>query len=566
IGVTKTFSSAINAPSGNFTGTTNQFVLGTTNTTTISATAPAASAVYTIPDVGTVASFVMTAGSQTVNGAKTFGSAITAPSGTFTNTTNQFVLGTTNTTTVNATAPVASVVYTIPDTGANSSFIMTDGTQTINGATTFASGIAITATSSQIVLGGATTTTINAFAPAANRQYNLVDAGGNANIILSLGTQTIGGAKTFTSTINTPAVNNTSGTLTLQTTTSGDVTINPASGQVNVPSTINKASGTLTIQTSSAGDISLSPSTGNLNVPTTVRRTGAMTITTLTSGDITLTAASGTVNINASTATKLSGTLSVAATTNQIVLGTTNTTTITSPAPAASRTYTIPDTAANSSFVMTDLAQTLNGVKTFSSGIPITATTNQLVLGGATTTTISATAPAVSAVYTIPDVGTAANFVLTAGTQTINGAKTFGSAINAPSGNFTGTTNQFVLGTTNTTTISATAPAASAVYTIVDVGTSANFVMTAGTQTINGAKTFGSAISAPSASFTATTNQLILGSLKNITITAPAPAASGVYTIPDVGTTASFVMTAGNQTIAGTKTFSGTINMSALTV
>lgn len=54
------------------------------------------------------------------------------------------------------------------------------------------------------------------------------------------------------------------------------------------------------------------------------------------------------------------------------------------------------------------------------------------------------------------------------------------------------------------------------------------------------------------------TNQLVLGSTANtVTITSPAPAAARVYTIPDAGGAASFVMTAGNQTIAGVQTFSG---------
>lgn len=58
-----------------------------------------------------------------------------------TNTTNQLVLGTTNTVTINSVAPVASRSYTIPDTGANSSFVMTDGNQTINGTKTFSTPI-----------------------------------------------------------------------------------------------------------------------------------------------------------------------------------------------------------------------------------------------------------------------------------------------------------------------------------------------------------------------------------------------------------------------------------------
>jgi hypothetical protein len=57
--------------------TSNQLILGTTNTVTISATAPASSQTYTIPDPGGAASFVMTAGTQTIAGAKTFSGAAT---------------------------------------------------------------------------------------------------------------------------------------------------------------------------------------------------------------------------------------------------------------------------------------------------------------------------------------------------------------------------------------------------------------------------------------------------------------------------------------------------------
>lgn len=62
-------------------------------------------------------------------------------------------------------------------------------------------------------------------------------------------------------------------------------------------------------------------------------------------------------------------TVTASAIINQLVLGITNTVTITSPAPAAPRVYTIPDVLGPASFVMTAGAQTIGGVKTFSSGI-----------------------------------------------------------------------------------------------------------------------------------------------------------------------------------------------------
>ncbi len=123
------------------------------------------------------------------------------------------------------------------------------------------------------------------------------------------------------------------------------------------------------------------------------------------------------------------------------------------------------------------------------------------------------------------------------------------------------TSGQIILGTTNTTTISATAPASSITVTIPDTGGAASFVMTAGTQTIAGATTFSSGVT-----ISATTNQLVLGVTHTVTITSPAPSASRTYTIPDAGGAASFVMTAGAQTIAGATTFSGGIVMSGATI
>jgi len=127
------------------------------------------------------------------------------------------------------------------------------------------------------------------------------------------------------------------------------------------------------------------------------------------------------------------------------------------------------------------------------------------------------------------------------------------------------TSNQLILGTTNTTTISATAPASSAVYTIPDVGTTANFVMSAGTQTIAGAKTLSSALT-----ITPTSNQLVLGgagSTNTVTISAGTPGtASRTWTIPDITGNGTFAALEGTQTFSGAKTFSATLTMSGATI
>lgn len=84
--------------------------------------------------------------------------------------------------------------------------------------------------------------------------------------------------------------------------------------------------------------------------------------------------------------------------------------------------------------------------------------------------------------YTIPDAGTlSADFVLTAGSQIVTGAKTFASSA-------------LLLqeaGSTDVVTIAVASLGAGRTYTVPDAGGAASFVMTEGTQTINGSKTFG---------------------------------------------------------------------------
>jgi len=91
----------------------------------------------------------------------------------------------------------------------------------------------------------------------------------------------------------------------------------------------------------------------------------ATPLLTTTSGDLTIIPSGSNLILSSSKQ------LQLAATTNQIRLGTTNTTTISATAPASSRTYTVPDSGANSSFVMSDGTQTINGAKTFTGTITI---------------------------------------------------------------------------------------------------------------------------------------------------------------------------------------------------
>lgn len=232
--------------------------------------------------------------------------------------------------------------------------------------------------------------------------------------------------------------------------------------------------------------------------------------------------------------------MTITPTSNQLVLGTTRTVTLTAPTPATtSRTWTIPDISANATFAALEGAQTITGTKTFAS--------SSLLLqeaGGTDTITIAIAALATSRTYTMPDAGTNASFVMTEGTQTINGSKTFGSSITAPAATLTNTTNQLVLGVTNTTTISATAPTTSRTVTIPDPGAAASFVLTESAQTINGAKTFASSALKLQEN----------GGADVATIAVASLAANRTYTVIDAGASASFVMTESTQTLNGQTT------------
>jgi hypothetical protein len=121
-------------------------------------------------------------------------------------------------------------------------------------------------------------------------------------------------------------------------------------------------------------------------------------------------------------------------------------------------------------------------------------------------------------------------------------------------------------------------------YTIPEVSGDADFVMTAGTQSIAGAKTlsglltasagiattdgdFGSSGTAGSVDIfpgTASKGKISITAADSaddytLTIVNASLAAARTYTIPDAGAAASFVMTAGAQIIAGIKTFSAAI-------
>lgn len=171
--------------------------------------------------------------------------------------------------------------------------------------------------------------------------------------------------------------------------------------------------------------------------------------------------------------------------------------------------------------------QTITGKKTLTDSFILQSSSNQLQLRtGEFGNTIFITTPAIfgNRTYTVPDVGTGCAFVLTAGPQTISGLKDF--------------TIRPTFSGTNVALVSETIDS----------------VYKTGNQIISGNKVFTTGLTIQTA-----TNQLIFktGDFGNsASITAPTISTNRIFTLPDIGTSAAFVVTAGVQTIGGAKNFS----------
>lgn len=270
------------------------------------------------------------------------------------------------------------------------------------------------------------------------------------------------------------------------------------------------------------------------------------------------------LTIDSSQNATFQGTIASVLTSNQIILGTTRTVTLSATQPAStSRTVTFPDLSGDYSIVGngTGLQQTLNTGYTFTVQLKVTPVTNQLVLGTTNTTTISATAPAASRVYTIPDAGGAANFLLSGSGQIVN-ADINASAAIALSKLATLTTARALQSNSSTGFIEVSA------VTNTELGYVSGVTSAIQTQ-LNGkastsSPTFSGTITAANAALTDTSNQLVLGTTRTATLTAPTPATSSrVYTFPDLTGDYSVVATIGTQTISGAKTFSTSVTMSS---
>jgi hypothetical protein len=247
-----------------------------------------------------------------------------------------------------------------------------DDSLTLNAPTTVSGQLEIKAADS----AGNTVTTITNASQAAARTYTIPDAGASANFVMSEGAATINGSKTFGSPV---IYNNATG-----------ITAFATGGQASATALTAENNNVTTVAT--AGDsVKLPAAAAGLKI--TVKNSGAaaLDIFPASSDSIDALAADLAVRIqpgSVATFSAIDATVwesSVDASVT-LVAPTTNTgqleikaadsagntvTTITNASQAAARTYTIPDAGASANFVMSEGAASINGAKTFSTAVTV---------------------------------------------------------------------------------------------------------------------------------------------------------------------------------------------------
>jgi hypothetical protein len=153
--------------------------------------------------------------------------------------------------------------------------------------------------------------------------------------------------------------------------------------------------------------------------------------------------------------------------------------------------------------------------------------------------------------------------VLTAIAQTIGGSKTFVNAINAP--NLTGSnTGDVTLINVSSSSNAAGATLFGQVLNLNVANATFPGVLSASTQTIGGSKTFVNAITAPNISGT-NTGDVVLTTLGGSPNTAGASLSGQVLTLQPANASNPGLLSAGTQTIAGAKTFPSGVTTPSVT-
>lgn len=404
-------SGAIEIPVGSVTidKTTNQLILGTTHTTTITAPAPSASRVYTIPDAGGTASFLMSGSGQIVNAdisataaiALSKLAALTTARALQSNASTGFIeVSSVTNTELGYLSGVTSAIQT-----QFAGVVHLAGTETITGAKSFSAGVGITLLNQSAL--------------------EFVDGAGTHGMIFQA-------PSTFTSSLSyllpasPPAVN-------------GAVMSSTTGGTMSWASIIGVANGGTGVGTLAAHGVLIGNGTGNVTVSST-GSSGQVLTSNGASADPTFQTLVGTGTVNSGTQFQLA----YYATSTNAVSGLTL---ITASRALASDTNGLPvasaTTASELGFVsgVTSAIQTQLNAKaplaspTFTGtltvpNVAITDTTNQMVLGTTRTVTITAPTPATtSRTWTIPDITGNGTFAALEGTQTFSGTKTFSAEV-----------------------------------------------------------------------------------------------------------------------------------------
>ncbi|HYF51304.1 MAG TPA: hypothetical protein VEJ63_17955 [Planctomycetota bacterium] len=337
-------------------------------------------------------------------------------------------------------------------------------------ATGAASTLTVRGPSNQLVLGAAgSQTTISALAQTANRTLSVPVLTAN-DTISTLGlAQTVTGVKTFSannvhSGTNTFSGNNNSFSGTGNTfanalairPVNNQLVLNVAGAQTTINAPAQGANRTLSIPVLTAND-----TVATIGLAQTF--SGANTF----SGTNTF---SGNNNAFNGTGNFFANALSVRPANNQLVLGAAgSTTTINAPPQAAARTLSIPAlTPAADTLSTLGTAQTYTAAKTFSTTLTVSAATNQIVLGAGNTTTITSPAPAASRTMTVPANGGSGSLAISSGTGFENlrlmrgTVNTTGAGSIVAGGGFTITRNAAGDITINFSTAFSTVPSATA--------------------------------------------------------------------------------------------------------
>lgn len=307
--------------------------------------------------------------------------------------------GTASTTLTLRATQSANRTYTMADMGADTNFMFTGGTQTVTGNKSFSASTlrVVNSTDASVyttfttgTAPAGTVATISTSGLAASRTYNLVDAGGTTDFVLTGGTQTLTGTKIFPETARMARA---ADTTTYMRFTPG---ASPAGTVTTIATAVQSGSRTYTIPDSSTNT-------------EFVLAASSQTLSNKNFQD------SGTFIVDIVDPTIRIGFDAAGATGSTLTLRTTNTT---------SRTYTMPDMGANTSFVFTEGAQTLSSkalddatTTIVASGGTATIAFNSAGTAG-TSTTIRSTQTA-SSVFSFPNTTTADEIVLADATQNL---------------------------------------------------------------------------------------------------------------------------------------------------